>query len=60
MLLNFHIAKLCKCKTDILAPALRINIILPLPWPSWEVGTVSKGWMAVIGRAPERLVDTIL
>lgn len=60
MLLNFHIAKLCKCKTDIFAPALRINIILPLPWPSWEVGTVSKGWMAVIGRAPEKLVDTIL
>lgn len=42
MLLNFHIAKLCKYKTDILTPSFRLNVFLPLPWPSWEVGTLSK------------------
>ena len=60
MLLNFHIAKLCKYKTDILTPSLRLNVFLPLPWPSWEAGTLSQWWMVVIGRAPERLGDTIL
>ena len=42
MLLNFHIAKLCKYKTDILTPSLRLSVFLPLPWPSWEAGTLSK------------------